>query len=447
MTKKTFTWKELGQHNTHQDALVAVRGKVYDVSQFIERHPGGRDVLLMAAGKDITMVFESYHALSENAPRVLEKYYVGELISSQYPTYPETGLFFKTARERVQKYFKDNKKDPKDPGWLWLRFILFPAILITIWYAQLTWLANHLLLSCLSAIVMGWFGALIAMTIVHDSSHFAVTHSPWVWKTLGMGAHNFMLGCSYYVWILQHTFGHHPYTNVDGADPDIATTEKHPDIRRIKDTQTWVPPYFYQHIYAPLIYGVLSLKTRLQDFFVVIKQRNSTMPMNKLPTSTLVLFYAGKLFFLTYKLIIPAFFLPLKQVILLNVLSDAVASYWLALIFQISHVVSEVDWPQPDKDNRINQDWAELQILTTLDYATDNWFWNTFTGALNHQTTHHLFPSISQVHYPQITPIVRKTCEEFNLRYNYIPTFTKALGAHIGHLKRLGQNEKKSLAG
>ena len=26
-----------------------------------------------------------------------------------------------------------------------------------------------------------------------------------------------------YVWIHQHVLGHHPYTNIDGADPDIAT--------------------------------------------------------------------------------------------------------------------------------------------------------------------------------------------------------------------------------
>ncbi len=26
-----------------------------------------------------------------------------------------------------------------------------------------------------------------------------------------------------YVWIHQHTMGHHPYTNIDGADPDIVT--------------------------------------------------------------------------------------------------------------------------------------------------------------------------------------------------------------------------------
>ncbi|KAK3745067.1 hypothetical protein QZH41_014565, partial [Actinostola sp. cb2023] len=467
MSKKTFTWEELRQRNTKQQAYVAIRGKVYDVTKFIDRHPGGRDVLLMAAGRDVTMVFESYHAFSEKAPKVLEKYCVGELVSNKYPTYPETGYdltfsifttispFFKTVRDRVQKYFKDNNKDPKDPEWMWLRLILFPSLFYMLCYAQLTWLSGSLLWSSGFAIMMGWIGAIIGITHAHDASHFAITHSPWVWKAIGIGTHNFIYGCSYYVWILQHTFGHHPYTNIDGADPDIVTSEKHHDIRRIKDTQTWIQPYVAQHIYAPIIYGLVSilldpldlnpaltLKTRLQDCVVVLTGYNSTMPMNSLSMFNSVLFWAGKIAFLIQRFVIPLYFLPLLRVLWINVLLEATASYWLALVFQISHVVSEVEWPQPNEDNRVPRDWAELQVLTTLDYCTDNWFWNTFTGALNHQTTHHLFPGICQNHYPQITPIVRKTCEEFNIKYNYLPTFTQALGAHLGHLKRLGQNSE-----
>jgi len=128
----------------------------------------------------------------------------------------------------------------------------------------------------------------------------------------------------------------------------------------------------------------------------------------------------------------------------LTVIADVVGSYWLALIFQASHVVSEVEWPQPGKDGKMNRDWAELQVETTQDYATDSWFFNVFTGALNHQTAHHLFPDVSQIYYPQITPIVRQACKEFGVRYNYKDTFTEALGAHIGHLKRLGQQQEKS---
>ena len=43
--------------------------KVYDVSKFLNRHPGGKDMLLMAAGRDVTVVFETYHAFSDSAPK------------------------------------------------------------------------------------------------------------------------------------------------------------------------------------------------------------------------------------------------------------------------------------------------------------------------------------------------------------------------------------------
>ena len=84
-----------------------------------------------------------------------------------------------------------------------------------------------------------------------------------------------------------------------------------------------------------------------------------------------------------------------------------------------------------------------MQVATTQDYATDSWFWTVFTGALNHQTTHHLFPGIIQSHYPKITPIVKQTCEEFGLQYHYVGTTQEALDCHIKHLKRLGQQKEE----
>ena len=86
-----------------------------------------------------------------------------------------------------------------------------------------------------------------------------------------------------------------------------------------------------------------------------------------------------------------------------------------------------------------------MQIATTQDYATDSWFWTVFTGALNHQTAHHLFPGVIQSHYMKITPIVKKTCEEFGVKYHYVDTTTEALGCHFNHLKVLGQGSKKHL--
>ena len=49
--------------------LFGLTRQVYDVSSFVKYHPGGREALLMAAGRDVTMIFESYHAFSSTAPR------------------------------------------------------------------------------------------------------------------------------------------------------------------------------------------------------------------------------------------------------------------------------------------------------------------------------------------------------------------------------------------
>ena len=51
---------------------------------------------------------------------------------------------------------------------------------------------------------------------------FIVTHDPFVWKILS-ATHDFFNGASHLVWFYQHSFGHHIYTNIDGADPDIVT--------------------------------------------------------------------------------------------------------------------------------------------------------------------------------------------------------------------------------
>lgn len=82
---------------------------------------------------------------------------------------------------------------------------------------------------------------------------------------------------------------------------------------------------------------------------------------------------------------------------------------------------------------------AELQIATTQDYATDSWFWTVFTGALNHQTAHHLFPGVIQSHYRKITPIVVQACKDFGIKYHYVDTTKEALACHIEHLRKLGQ--------
>ncbi|KAI1340168.1 glycolate oxidase [Xylariaceae sp. FL0016] len=52
---------EVARHNTKQDCWVVIHGKVWDVTSFIEEHPGGAEVILKCAGRDATDDYDSVH--------------------------------------------------------------------------------------------------------------------------------------------------------------------------------------------------------------------------------------------------------------------------------------------------------------------------------------------------------------------------------------------------
>ncbi len=49
-----YTWRQVAQHNTANSCWVIESGKVFDVTEFVNKHPGGKDFFLLAAGRDVT---------------------------------------------------------------------------------------------------------------------------------------------------------------------------------------------------------------------------------------------------------------------------------------------------------------------------------------------------------------------------------------------------------
>jgi cytochrome b involved in lipid metabolism len=47
---KVISKEELAKHKSDKDYWIAIHGKVYDVSKYLDDHPGGADVLTEAAG-------------------------------------------------------------------------------------------------------------------------------------------------------------------------------------------------------------------------------------------------------------------------------------------------------------------------------------------------------------------------------------------------------------
>ena len=87
------------------------------------------------------------------------------------------------------------------------------------------------------------------------------------------------------------------------------------------------------------------------------------------------------------------------------------------------------------------RDWAALQARATTNWAVGKPFWNHFSGGLNHQVEHHLFPGVAHVNYPYIADIVRDTCKEFDVSYHETPTFWGAWVLCMQYLKRMGNED------
>ncbi|KDP41326.1 hypothetical protein JCGZ_15733 [Jatropha curcas] len=99
---KLYTMQEAAEHNTKDDCWIVIDGKVYDVSSYLDEHPGGDDVVLATIGKDATDEFEDA-GHSESARELLESFCIGELDPSA-PVIPELKIDFnKQPAEHVQK--------------------------------------------------------------------------------------------------------------------------------------------------------------------------------------------------------------------------------------------------------------------------------------------------------------------------------------------------------
>ncbi|KAJ7637159.1 oxidoreductase [Roridomyces roridus] len=80
---RIFTAEDVATHKTQSNCWLSRNGKVYNVTKFIDDHPGGDDIILKYAGKDVGAVMTGkegeHHEHSDAAYDMLEEYQVGKL--------------------------------------------------------------------------------------------------------------------------------------------------------------------------------------------------------------------------------------------------------------------------------------------------------------------------------------------------------------------------------
>ncbi|SPJ71098.1 uncharacterized protein FTOL_00826 [Fusarium torulosum] len=200
---------------------------------------------------------------------------------------------------------------------------------------------------------------------------------------------------------------HHVFTNIGGLDIDSAAPDG--SYRRIRPSQNYSFLYVAQFIYAPILYVFLRTTICIEDIYNLLRQKRGHLRVNPLTWEQYAVFWGGKAFFVGTRFILPYI--------------------WGA---SMSHVmscflVSDVDL-----------DWARLQVETAQDYAHPRPLTTFFTGGLNYQVVHHLFPNVAQGHLGQLASIVRRPAQDHGAKYSIKDSLWDAIGGHLGLLKLMG---------
>ena len=272
----------------------------------------------------------------------------------------------------------------------------------------------------------------LLLNIAHDSNHNAISRRIPVNKTFSYVFD--LCGVSSYVWRILHHGGHHSCINVHGEDEAI-------EGRRLFRFSSRAPrkrAHRYQHIYALLMYCLFSLDyVFIKDFEYFFFPSQRTLRRDGHPAREYAILFGGKLFYLTYMLVLPVVVLGLSPLLVAFafLLEHLIAGLTTVIVFQTSHAVETSYFPE----SRAEFDNYVFHILaTTSDYATRNPVVTFLVGGLNHHVAHHLCPYACHTHYPQLTKIIRETAEEYRMPYREQRTMGKALRLHLALLKGLG---------
>lgn len=345
--------------------------------------------------------------------------------------------FAKALKTNVRQYFKENGLTTKGDYRMIIKAIVMIGLYVAPFIIILTvdispWFA------LLLTVVMGIGEAGIGMAVMHDAVHGSF--SKYHWLNSLMGRTMFLLGSNVINWKIQHNLLHHTYTNIFDWDGDIETKSiirlsKHAPLRKINR---------YQHIYTFFLYGFMTLLKLFTDIGQLRKYKNQAIleALNVNYRRTVLVLILTKILYLGVIFGLPLIFTDFAwwQILIGFLVMHTTASAIMSTVFQMAHVVEDLDQPLPDEKGVIHDDNYVHQLKTTSNFGGNSPILSWYIGGLDYQVEHHLFPNISHIYYNKIAPIVEKTAKEYGYPYHTQKSFLSALVSHIRMLKILGRN-------
>ncbi|CAL1543824.1 unnamed protein product [Lymnaea stagnalis] len=409
-----ITFDEVSRHNKRDDQWILINGKVYNVTEFAKKHPGGAKILNHYAGEDATDAWVAFHNDKEKVSKYLSTLYVGDV--TDVPV------------KEIKEEFRQLRKLVVEKGWMkpeplfyivhFLQIVFLEAAAVWfLWYFGTSWymiLTTMLILTTAQA-QAGW--------TQHDYGHHSVF--PDVWRShlfhhLTIG---FMKGASSHWWNFRH-FQHHAKPNLIKKDPDIEIAylfligDKLP-VEFGKKKKGFMP-YQWQQDYFFLLGPPLLLPIyfHFEIIYFCIKRRD-WLDLALAIAFFLRFFYLFTPFFGGWGTF--GFYMGMRFF----------ESHWFTWVTQMSHLPNEVDWDSKDLD------WFQMQLRSSCN-VKPGWFNDWFSGHLNYQIEHHLFPTMPRCNYHKVAPLVQSLCKKHGIEYRN-KTLFNACADIIRMLRKSGQ--------
>lgn len=349
----------------------------------------------------------------------------------QMPSFATKSAFWNELRAAVKEHLASEAGERRpavgDPR------LIRKAAVILAWFAlsyAALLVAPTLPAALLAALSLAFAAAAISFSIFHDANHRTLFKRPaanlWAARLCSV-----LLGPSRHYWVHKHQGLHHRQPNVIEWDDDLETR----GFLRLSPETPWQPQFRHQQVKALLYYGLNSLEWVFwKDFLCLARGRLNDWHAVRLDRRERTELLVSKGLYLLLVVVPPFVVLPLVWAAVCFILFHFIISWTLAAVFQLAHFTEEMEFGGV----RAGDDWATHQIRTTADFATSSRFATWYTGGLNHQIEHHLFPNVAHSHYAALRPIVRKVAKQHGLRCHELGSMADAVWKHLAHLKRLG---------
>ncbi|NXR32140.1 FADS1 desaturase, partial [Zosterops hypoxanthus] len=365
--------------------------------------------------------FVAFHVDKVLVSKYLKPLQIGELAPDQPSIEP-------TKNERLVKDFRELRSTVERMGLLEPNQLFFFLLL-----------AHILLLDTAAWLVLFYFGtsllpfvfSLLLLTISqvqaswlqHDLGHLSVFRKT-KWNHL---LHKFvmchLIGASAKWWTLLHS-QHHAKPNCFHKDPDI---DMHPFLFTLGKKlsvelgikKKKYMPYNHQHKYFFITLPPLLFPTyfHYHTFYIAYTKKYWV------DLAWMLTFYIR--FFSTYGSLLGA-----KTLNSLISLHRMLESSWFVWVSQMNHIPMDIDY---DK----NLDWVSTQLQATCN-VEQSLFNDWFTGHLNFQIEHHLFPTMPRHNYWKVAPLVKSLCAKHGIEYQCKPLLT-AFADIVHSLKSSGE--------